>query len=40
MIVESQLLGGIDLNERNLDYVVNNDSVELIWCKTFYLTKE
>ncbi len=40
MIVESQLLGGIDLNEHKLDYVVDNDSVELIWCRTFYPTKE
>lgn len=40
MIVESQLLGGINLNESNLDYIVGNDSVELIWCRTFYPTKE
>ncbi len=36
MIVESQFLGGIELNERNLDFMLGDGDVRLIWCKTFY----
>ena len=36
MIVESQLLGGIELNERNLDLMLGEGDVRLVWCKTFY----
>ncbi len=36
MIVESQLLGGIELNERNLDLMLGEGNVRLVWCKTFY----
>ncbi len=36
MIVESQLLGGIELNERNLDFIFGDGDVRLMWCKTFY----
>ncbi len=36
MIVESQLLGGIELNERNLDLMLGEGNVRLMWCKTFY----
>ncbi len=36
MIVESQLSGRLDLNEHNLDYMLGNDDVRLICCKTFY----
>ncbi len=38
MIVESQLLGGIDLNEHNSDFMLSIGDVRLI-CKTFYCTK-
>ncbi len=40
MIVESKLLGGIDLNECNLDYKLGNGDVKLMWCKTFYPHKD
>ncbi len=40
IILESQLLGGIDLNERNLDYKLGNGDVKLMWCKTFYPHKD
>ncbi len=36
MIVESQLLGGIELNEHNLDFMLGDGDVRLMWCKTFY----
>ncbi len=34
VIMRSQLLGGIDLNERNLDYKLGNGDVKMMWCKT------
>ncbi len=34
-IVESQLLGGIDLNKLNLDFMLGDGDVRLMWCKTF-----
>ena len=40
MIVESQLLGGIDLNEANLECEFGNGDVELMWCRTFYPHKD
>ncbi len=40
MIVESQLLGGIELNECNLDFKLGESDVRLMWCKTFYLHKD
>ncbi len=40
MIVESQLLGGIDLNEHNLGFMLGDDDVGLIWCKMFYSHKD
>ncbi len=40
MIVESQLLGGIDLNEANLECELGKGDVELIWCRTFYPHKD
>ncbi len=40
MIAESQLLGGIELNERNLDFMLGDSNVKLMWCKTFYLHKD
>ena len=40
MIVELQLLEGIDLNERNLDFMLGDDDVGLIWCKMFYPHKD
>ena len=40
MIVESQLLGGIDLNEANLESEIGNGDVELMWCRTFYPHKD
>ena len=40
MIVESQLLGGIELNERNLDFMLGDGDVRLMWCKTFYPHKD
>ncbi len=36
MIVESQLLGGIELNDCNLDFMLGEGNVRLMWCKTFY----
>ncbi len=38
MIVESQLLGGIELNEHNLDFMLNY--IRLMLCKTFYPHKD
>ncbi len=35
MIVESQLLGDIELNESNVDFMVDVGDVRLVWCKTF-----
>ncbi len=40
MIVESQLLGGIDLNELNLGYKLGNGDVKLMWSETFYPHKD
>ena len=40
MIVESQLLGGIELNECNLNYILGDGDVRLRWCKTFYPHKD
>ncbi len=40
MIVESQFLGGIELNERNLDSMLGESDVRLMWCKTFYPHKD
>ncbi len=40
IIVESQLLGGIDLNNANLENKFYNGDVELMWCRTFYPHKE
>jgi len=40
MIVESQLLGGIDLHETNLECKLGNDDLELMWCRTFYQHKD
>ncbi len=40
MIVESQLLGGIDLHEANLECKLGYDDVNLMWCRTFYLHKD
>ncbi len=40
MIVESQLLGGIELNERNLDFMLGKGNIRLMWCKTFYPHKD
>ncbi len=40
MIVESQLLGGIELNEFNLDFMLGDSDVRLMWCKTFYPRKD
>ncbi len=40
MIVESQLLGGIDLHETNLECKLGNDDVEVMWCRTFYPHKD
>ncbi len=40
MIVESQLLGGIELNKRNLDFMQGDSDVRLMWCKTFYPHKD
>ncbi len=40
MIVESQLLGGIDLNECNLDCRPDNGDVKLMWCTTFHPHKD
>ncbi len=40
MIVESQLLGGIELNECNLDFMLGDGDVRLMWCKTFYPHKD
>ncbi len=39
MIVESQLLGGIELNERTL-YLPGDGDIRLMWCKTFYPHKD
>ncbi len=39
-IVESQLLGGIVLNECNLDFKLGNGDVTLMWCITFYPHKD
>ncbi len=36
MIVELQLLGGIDLNEGNLEFILGNGDVKLMWYRTFY----
>ncbi len=40
MIVKSQLLEGIYLNEHNLDYKLGNGDVKLMWYKTFYPHKD
>ncbi len=40
MIVESQLLGGIDLNEANLERELGTGDAELMWCRTFYPHKD
>ncbi len=40
MIVELQLLGGIELNERNLDFMLSDGDIRLMWCKTFYPHKD
>ncbi len=40
MTVESQLLGGIELNECNLDFMLGDGNVSLMWCETFYLHKD
>ncbi len=40
MIVESQLLGGIDLNKANLERELGKGDVELMWCRTFYPHKD
>ncbi len=40
MIVESQLLGGIELNKANLENKFYNGDVELMWCRTFYQHKD
>ncbi len=40
MIVESQLLGGIDLNEANLQCKLSNDEIKWMWCRTFYPYKD
>ncbi len=40
MIVESHLLGFIELNECNLDYMLGEGDVKLMWCKTFYPHKD
>ncbi len=37
MIVESQLLGGIEMNEGNLDFLLGDVDIRFIWCKMFYL---
>ncbi len=39
-ILESQLLGGIDLNEGNLEFILGNGDVKLMWCRTFYPHKD
>ena len=40
MIVKSQLLGGIELNECNLDFMLGDGNIRLMWCKTFYPHKD
>ncbi len=40
MIVELQLLGGIDLNVGNLEFILGNGDVKLMWFRTFYLQKD
>ncbi len=40
MIVENQLFGGIELNEHNLDFMLGDGNVKLMWCKTFYPHKD
>ncbi len=40
MIVESQLLSGIELNENNLDFMLGDGKIRLMWCKTFYLHQD
>ncbi len=40
IVTESQLIGAIDLNECNLDYILGNVDVSLIWCKTIYPHKD
>ncbi len=40
MIVESQLLGSIDLHEANLECKLGNCGVKLMWCRTFYPYKD
>ncbi len=39
IIVEYQLLGGIELNEGNLDYMLVDSDERLMRCKIFYLHK-
>ncbi len=40
MNVESQLLGGIELNECNLDFILGEGDVRLVWYKKFYPHKD
>ncbi len=40
MNVESQLFGGIELNERNSDFMLCVGNFRLMWCKTFYPHKD
>ncbi len=40
MIVESQILGGIDMHEAYLECKLGNDDVKLMWCRTFYPHKD
>ena len=40
MIVESQLLGGIDLNKPNSQCKLGNNEVKLMWFEKFYPHKD
>ena len=40
MIVESNLFGGIDLNDTNLDYVIGDGQIHIEWCRVFSPNKD
>ena len=40
MIVKSNLLGGINLNEPNLDYLLGDGDLRIVWCRVFIPNKD